>query len=177
MYILILQLIYYVSSKKEVKMKLSIIGTGYVGLVTGTCFAEMGHKVYCVDIDKKKIDNLKNNILPIYEPNLKELVIENQEKGDLIFTTNIKKALNNSSIVFIAVGTPMNDDGTANLKFVEAVSENIAESINHDMIIVMKSTVPVGTCHKIKNKINKILKKRKSNVKIEIVSNPEFLKE
>lgn len=158
-------------------MKLSIIGTGYVGLVTGTCFAEMGHKVYCVDIDKKKIDNLKNNILPIYEPNLKELVIENQEKGDLIFTTNIKKALNNSSIVFIAVGTPMNDDGTANLKFVEAVSENIAESINHDMIIVMKSTVPVGTCHKIKNKINKILKKRKSNVKIEIVSNPEFLKE
>ena len=99
-------------------MKLTIIGTGYVGLVTGTCFAEMGNKVYCVDIDEKKINDLKNNIMPIYEPNLDTLVRENQEKHDLIFTTDLKEALDDSNIIFLAVGTPMGEDGSANLDYI-----------------------------------------------------------
>lgn len=158
-------------------MNLTIVGTGYVGLVTGTCFAEMGHKVYCVDIDEEKINNLKKNILPIYEPNLKELIVGNQSKNSLIFTTNLKEGLDDSTIVFIAVGTPMNNDGTANLKFVNTVAENVGENISHDMIIVVKSTVPIGTCDKIENIVNSKIKKRNLNAKIEIVSNPEFLKE
>lgn len=153
-------------------MNITIIGTGYVGLVTGTCFAEMGNKVYCVDIDEEKINNLKNGILPIYEPNLWELVNENQEKGELIFTTDLKEGLKNSNMIFIAVGTPMNEDGTANLTYVKAAANNIADNLTQDSIVVIKSTVPVGTCHEVEKLIN-----QKTHFKVDVVSNPEFLKE
>ncbi len=158
-------------------MKLTIIGTGYVGLVTGTCFAEMGNKVYCVDNDTVKIENLQKNIIPIYEPHLKTLVSSNQEKGDLIFTTNLKDALDKSNIVFIAVGTPMMDDGSVNLEYIRNVAYEIGENISKDSLIVVKSTVPVGTSFKVKKIIEDIIKKRNLNIKIDIASNPEFLKE
>ena len=155
-------------------MNLTVIGTGYVGLVTGTCFAEMGNKVYCVDIDEEKINNLKKGIIPIYEPHLATMVIDNQAKDNLFFTADLKEALDNSNIIFIAVGTPQADDGSVNLSFVYTVAKQIAEVISKDSLIVTKSTVPVGTGFEIKNIIdeNKI-----NNVNIEIASNPEFLKE
>ena len=155
-------------------MKLTIIGTGYVGLVTGTCFAEIGNKVYCVDNDFEKVANLKNNILPIYEPNLESLVKSNQQKGDLIFTSNLKEALYNSNIIFIAVGTPERDDGSVNLDYIFNVANEIADVISQDSLIVIKSTVPVGTAFKVKEIIES---KLKDNIKIDIASNPEFLKE
>ncbi|WP_299524238.1 UDP-glucose/GDP-mannose dehydrogenase family protein [uncultured Methanobrevibacter sp.] len=155
-------------------MKITIIGTGYVGLVTGTCFAEMGNKVYCVDNDLEKIANLKENIIPIYEPNLETLVKSNQNKGDLIFTTNLKDALDNSNIIFIAVGTPASDDGSVNLDYVYNVALEIAENITNDSLIVIKSTVPVGTAFKVKEIIESNLDE---DIKIDIASNPEFLKE
>ena len=155
-------------------MNLTVIGTGYVGLVTGTCFAEMGNKVYCVDIDEEKINNLKRGIIPIYEPHLATMVIDNQAKNNLFFTTDLKEALDDSNIIFIAVGTPQAEDGSVNLSFVHAVANQIAEAISKDSLIVTKSTVPVGTGFEIKNIIdeNKI-----NDVNIEIASNPEFLKE
>ena len=155
-------------------MNLTVIGTGYVGLVTGTCFAEMGNKVYCVDIDEEKINNLKEGVIPIYEPHLATMVIDNQAKNNLFFTNNLKEALDNTNIIFIAVGTPQANDGSVNLNFVYAVAKQIAEVISKDSLIVTKSTVPVGTGFEIKNIIdeNKI-----NDVNIEIASNPEFLKE
>ena len=155
-------------------MKLTIVGTGYVGLVTGTCFAEMGNKVYCVDNDLEKVVNLKNNILPIYEPNLKSLVKSNQQKDDLIFTSDLKEALDDSNIIFIAVGTPEREDGSVNLDYIFNVANEIAEVISQDSLIVIKSTVPVGTAFKVKEIIES---KLKDNIKIDIASNPEFLKE
>ena len=155
-------------------MKLTIVGTGYVGLVTGTCFAEMGNKVYCVDNDLEKVVNLKNNILPIYEPNLKSLVKSNQEKDDLIFTSDLKEALDDSNIIFIAVGTPEREDGSVNLDYIFNVANEISEVISQDSLIVIKSTVPVGTAFKVKEIIES---KLKDNIKIDIASNPEFLKE
>jgi len=155
-------------------MNLTVIGTGYVGLVTGTCFAEMGNKVYCVDIDEKKINNLKKGIIPIYEPHLATMVIDNQAKENLFFTTNLKEALDDSNIIFIAVGTPEAEGGKVNLNFVYNVAEDIAKNITKDSLIVTKSTVPVGTGFEIK----KIIDENKINdVEIEIASNPEFLKE
>lgn len=155
-------------------MNLTVIGTGYVGLVTGTCFAEMGNKVYCVDIDEDKIDNLKKGIIPIYEPHLATMVIDNQAKDNLFFTVDLKEALDDSNIIFIAVGTPQADDGSVNLNFVYTVAKQIAEVISKDSLIVTKSTVPVGTGFEIKN----IIDENKTNdVNIEIASNPEFLKE
>ncbi len=155
-------------------MNLTVIGTGYVGLVTGTCFAEMGNRVYCVDIDEDKIDNLKKGIIPIYEPHLATMVIDNQAKDNLFFTTDLKEALDNSNIIFIAVGTPQADDGSVNLSFVYAVAKQIAEVISKHSLIVTKSTVPVGTGFEIK----KIIDENKVNdVNIQIASNPEFLKE
>ena len=155
-------------------MNLTVIGTGYVGLVTGTCFAEMGNKVYCVDIDEKKINNLKKGIIPIYEPHLATMVIDNQAKENLFFTTNLKEALDDSNIIFIAVGTPEAEGGKVNLNFVYNVAEDIAENITKDSLVVTKSTVPVGTGFEIK----KIIDENKINdVEIEIASNPEFLKE
>ena len=158
-------------------MKITVIGTGYVGLVTGACFSKMGNKVYCVDIDEAKIDGLKNGILPIFEPHLGTMVKKGQEKGDLIFTTQIKEALDNTDIIFIAVGTPMAKDGSANLDYIFSAASDIAQNISHDSLVVIKSTVPVGTCFKVKNHIQDILNDNGSSVKIDIASNPEFLKE
>lgn len=158
-------------------MNITVIGTGYVGLVTGACFSKMGNKVYCVDVDEAKIEGLKNGILPIFEPHLGTMVINGQKSGDLVFTTQIKEALDNTDIIFIAVGTPMAEDGSANLKYIFSAAEDIANNITKDSLVVIKSTVPIGTGFKVKEHIEKILKEKNSNVKIEIASNPEFLKE
>ena len=158
-------------------MKLSIIGTGYVGLVTGTCFSEMGNKVYCVDTDEGKINKLKQGIIPIYEPGLSEMVLKNHDAGTLNFTTDIKEALANTNICFIAVGTPMDEDGSADLQYVLAVAKEIGQYMVHDMIVVDKSTVPVGTAHRVEEVIQNELLLRNSDLKFKVVSNPEFLKE
>jgi len=158
-------------------MKITVIGTGYVGLVTGACFSKMGNKVYCVDIDEEKINGLKKGILPIFEPHLGTMVKNGQEKGDLIFTTQIKEALDDTDIIFIAVGTPMAEDGSANLDYIFSAATDIAENISHDSLVVVKSTVPIGTSFKVKAHIENILKENDSDVKIDIASNPEFLKE
>ena len=158
-------------------MNITVIGTGYVGLVTGACFSKMGNLVYCVDIDEAKIEGLKNGILPIFEPHLGTMVINGQKNGDLIFTTQIKEALDNTDIIFIAVGTPMAEDGSANLKYIFSAAEDIANNITKDSLVVIKSTVPIGTGFKVKERIEEILKENNSDVKIEIASNPEFLKE
>lgn len=158
-------------------MKISVIGTGYVGLVTGTCFSEMGNKVTCVDIDQKKIDNLKKGIIPIYEPGLEEMVLDNHKKGTLNFTTDIKEALENSTICFIAVGTPMGEDGSADLQYVLAVAKSIGQHMTHHMYVVDKSTVPVGTADKVKEATQNELDARNSDLTFDVISNPEFLKE
>ncbi len=161
-------------------MKLGMVGTGYVGLVTGTCFAEMGNDVICVDIDKNKIENLKKGIIPIYEPGLEKLVRKNYEKGSLSFTTEIKEAVSKSDIIFIAVGTPQSEDGSADLSYVLEVAKSIGRYIDHNLIVVDKSTVPVGTAQKVKDTIQKELDKRfkgKAPFDFDVVSNPEFLKE
>ena len=153
-------------------MNITVIGTGYVGLVTGACFSKMGNKVYCVDIDESKIEMLKNNVMPIFEPHLEGIVETSQKRGDLIFTTDIKEALDNTNIIFIAVGTPMSDDGSANLDYIYSAANNIAENITKDSLVVIKSTVPIGTAFEVKEIIQS-----KCDVKIDIASNPEFLKE
>ena len=158
-------------------MKLSIVGTGYVGLVTGTCFAEMGNSVVCVDIDEKKIEKLKNGIIPIYEPGLEAMVKENFERGTLHFTTDIKKALDETDVIFIAVGTPQGEDGSADLQYVLKVAEDIGKYMTHEMIVVDKSTVPVGTADKVKVTIQTELDRRGAEIPFHVVSNPEFLKE
>ena len=158
-------------------MKITVIGTGYVGLVTGTCFAEMGNQVYCVDIIEEKIKNLRNNIIDIYEPQLEELVKSNQDKGDLIFTTDLKTAIENTDLYFIAVGTPMAKDGSCNLEYVFNVAKSIGEYMNHDCFVITKSTVPVGTSHEIGKIIKNELNKRNKSFKFNLISNPEFLKE
>ena len=158
-------------------MNITVIGTGYVGLVTGACFSKMGNKVYCVDIDKQKVEGLKNGILPIFEPHLGTMVKNSQEKGDLIFTTEIKEALDDTDIVFIAVGTPMAEDGSANLDYIFSAASDIAENITRDSLVVIKSTVPIGTGFSVKEHIENILHERGSDVRIRIASNPEFLKE
>ncbi len=158
-------------------MNITVIGTGYVGLVTGACFSKMGNKVYCVDIDEEKIKGLKEGILPIFEPHLGTLVINGQKQGDLVFTTDIKEALDDTNIIFIAVGTPMADDGSANLDYIFSAASDIANNITKDSLVVIKSTVPIGTGFRVKEHIDNILKEKGSDVKIQIASNPEFLKE
>ncbi len=158
-------------------MNITIIGTGYVGLVTGACFSEMGSMVTCVDIDQEKIEGLKKGILPIYEPGLENLVIQNYNEGILNFSTNLEKVSKNSSIFFIAVGTPPGEDGSADLQYVLKVAEQIGNIINEYSVIVDKSTVPVGTADKVKRTIQKQLDTRGSNIEFDVVSNPEFLKE
>jgi len=158
-------------------MKLSIIGTGYVGLVTGTCFAEMGNHVYCMDTDQIKIENLQNGIMPIYEPGLEELVLKNQKEKSLFFTADMQEALEQSSICFIAVGTPMSEDGSADLQYVFAAARGIGRCMVRDMIVVNKSTAPVGTADRIAEIITEELEKRNAGHNFNIVSNPEFLKE
>ncbi|MBF0273894.1 MAG: UDP-glucose/GDP-mannose dehydrogenase family protein [Nitrospinae bacterium] len=158
-------------------MRICVIGTGYVGLVSGTCFAEMGNNVYCVDIDSNKIEGLKKGILPIYEPGLEELVKRNVKEKRLNFTTNLKEAVENSLFCFIAVGTPLDKDGSADLQHVKTVAKDIGESINDYKVIVTKSTVPVGTAKIVQSIIEDELKKKGTPLDFDIVSNPEFLKE
>ena len=158
-------------------MKLAVIGTGYVGLVSGTCFSEMGNKVICVDIDQEKINKLHQGIIPIYEPGLEKMVLKNVEKQNLFFTTKLEEAINESEIVFIAVGTPMGEDGSADLQYVLAVAKEIGQKMNKRLIVVDKSTVPVGTADKVKATIQAELDKRNATIKFDVVSNPEFLKE
>lgn len=158
-------------------MNITVIGTGYVGLVSGACFAEVGINTTCVDIDEIKVENLKKGIIPIYEPGLEELVIRNYEKKRLHFTTDIKDALKNSQVAFIAVGTPPKEDGSADLKHVLTVADQIGASINDYIVVVTKSTVPVGTAHKVKQQVKESLEKRQVNIPFDVASNPEFLKE
>lgn len=158
-------------------MKISVVGTGYVGLVSGTCFAEYGNTVYCVDTDENKIENLKNGIIPIYEPGLEPMVIENHKRGTLRFTTEIADALEKTDIVFIAVGTPMGEDGSADLQYVLSVAESIGRYMTHDLIVIDKSTVPIGTADKVRETIQRELDARESGHRFSVVSNPEFLKE
>jgi len=158
-------------------MKVGIIGSGYVGLVAAACFAEMGNDVVCVDVDQSKIDKLKNGIIPIYEPGLSVLVRDNFAKGSLKFSIDINVTLSVADVVFIAVGTPMGDDGSADLKYVLQVAQSIGENMKHHLVIVDKSTVPVGTADKVKEKIQYALDVRDSALTFNVVSNPEFLKE
>lgn len=158
-------------------MKVAVVGTGYVGLVTGTCFANMGNKVWCVDVDEKKIENLKNGIIPIYEPGLSEMVLENYQSDNLHFTTQIQEALEVCDICFIAVGTPMGEDGSADLHYVLGVAESIGKYMKHHMYVVDKSTVPVGTAGKVREQIQAQLDLRGSELTFDVISNPEFLKE
>lgn len=158
-------------------MKLTIIGTGYVGLVTGACFSQMGSTVTCVDVDEQKINNLKKGILPIYEPGLETIVADNYKEGLLHFTTRIEEAARQSSIFFIAVGTPAGEDGSADLQYVLAVAREIGKHMNQYSVIVDKSTVPVGTADKVKETVQDELDKRNADFEFDVVSNPEFLKE
>lgn len=159
-------------------MKIAVVGTGYVGLVTGTCFAEMGTVVFCVDIDKKKIENLKNGIIPIFEPGLDEMVERNVKAGRLNFTTDLTTVLNDVDIVFSAVGTPPDEDGSADLRYVLDVARTVGQNLEKHIVVVTKSTVPVGTAKLVKQAIQDELDKRgKSNIDFDVASNPEFLKE
>lgn len=158
-------------------MNISVIGTGYVGLVSGTCFAEMGNKVSCVDVLEEKINNLKEGKIPIYEPSLESLVIKNYKNGNLSFTTSLKDSIINSNIVFIAVGTPMGEDGSADLQYVLSVAKDIGENMQSPLVVVNKSTVPVGTASKVREVIEGELQKRGVSIDFSVASNPEFLKE
>jgi UDPglucose 6-dehydrogenase len=158
-------------------MKIAVVGTGYVGLVTGTCFAEVGIDVICIDIDQKKIENLKKGILPIYEPGLEELVTRNVEAGRLQFSTSLAQSIAGCDVAFIAVGTPPGENGSADLKYVLGVATEIGENINDYIVVVTKSTVPVGTAVKVNEALQTALSKRNANIEFDVASNPEFLKE
>ncbi len=158
-------------------MKVLIVGTGYVGLVTGTCLAETGATVYCIDINEQKIENLNKGILPIYEPGLDQLVERNVEKGRLFFTTRMQEVIQDSDVIFIAVGTPPGEDGSADLQYVVSVARNIGKYLQDYTVVVTKSTVPVGTARKVKAAVQEELGKRGSDLKFDVASNPEFLKE
>jgi UDPglucose 6-dehydrogenase len=158
-------------------MKIAVIGTGYVGLVTGTCFAAVGVEVTCVDIDQKKIENLKKGILPIYEPGLEEMVLKNSSKKRLHFSTSLKESIQGAEVVFIAVGTPPDEDGSADLKYVLGVASSIGEYMTEPLVVVTKSTVPVGTSIKVKKAVQDALDKRSAKIDFYVASNPEFLKE
>ena len=158
-------------------MNITVIGSGYVGLVSGTCFAEVGNKVTCVDIDPIKIEKLNKGIIPIFEAGLETMVLNNVKNKNLFFTMELDKALQNSEIAFIAVGTPMGDDGSADLQYVLSVAKSIGQSMQKRLIVVDKSTVPIGTADKVKATIQEELDERGSNLEFDVVSNPEFLKE
>ncbi len=158
-------------------MKIIIVGTGYVGLVTGACFSEMGVDVVCVDVDANKINNLKRGIIPIYEPGLEDLVLRNYKAKRLQFTTEITNHLNDTEIIFCAVGTPPDEDGSADLRYVLEVARTIGKIINKYILVVTKSTVPVGTAQKVKETILDELYKRGLEVDFDVAANPEFLKE
>lgn len=158
-------------------MNIAIVGTGYVGLVSGTCFAELGANVVCVDVDVRKVDNLINGKIPIYEPGLETMVLRNMKAGRLHFTTDLVSVLDEVEIVFSAVGTPPDEDGSADLRYVLNVAKTIGENMKKYLLVVTKSTVPVGTAQLIKATIQKELDKRKVDVSFDVASNPEFLKE
>jgi UDPglucose 6-dehydrogenase len=158
-------------------MKISIVGTGYVGLVTGTCFAETGVTVTCVDIDQSKIDKLNHGQVPIYEPGLDDLIRRNVEKERLFFTTRIEESLVEANVAFIAVGTPPDEDGSADLRYVLGVARDIGRYMNHYMVVVTKSTVPIGTALKVRSAVREELEKRGVDIEFDVASNPEFLKE
>ncbi|WP_314408614.1 UDP-glucose/GDP-mannose dehydrogenase family protein [Pseudomonas kuykendallii] len=158
-------------------MNITVIGTGYVGLVTGACIAEMGNTVVCVDVDPKKIENLKKGILPIYEPGLENVVTSNFESGRLLFTTSLVEAMKSSDVFFIAVGTPPGEDGSADLRYVLEVAKQIGANLARPAIVVNKSTVPVGTGDKVRAAVAEQLQQRGAEIDFEVVSNPEFLKE
>jgi len=158
-------------------MKIVIVGSGYVGLVTGACFSEVGIDVVCVDIDRKKIDNLNNGVVPIFEPGLEEMLLRNMKKGRLSFTTNIAAAIKDCEVVFIAVGTPPDEDGSADLKYVLSVARDCGKYMNDYMLVVTKSTVPVGTSQKVRLALQDELNKRNVAIEFDVASNPEFLKE
>lgn len=158
-------------------MKISIVGTGYVGLVSGTCFAETGINVSCVDIDTSKINNLNKGIIPIYEPGLETMITNNVEKNRLFFSTDLESSLKECDAVFIAVGTPPDEDGSADLQYVLSVAKDIGKYMTDYIVVVDKSTVPIGTAEKVRQAIQSELDKRKSNLKFDVASNPEFLKE
>ena len=158
-------------------MNIAIVGTGYVGLVSGTCFAEMGVNVTCVDVNEEKINSLKNGQVPIYEPGLDEMVLRNHREGRLNFTTDLTSCLDNVDIVFSAVGTPPDEDGSADLQYVLAVAREFGQNIKKYTVLVTKSTVPVGTAKKVKAVIREELEKRGVDIPFDVASNPEFLKE
>lgn len=158
-------------------MNIAIVGTGYVGLVSGACFSEMGINVTCVDIDEKKIQKLKDGIMPIYEPGLDELVERNVKAGRLQFTTDLRTCLDDVEVVFSAVGTPPDEDGSADLKYVLEVARTVGRNMNKYVVLVTKSTVPVGTAKKVRAAIQEELDKRGMNIEFDVASNPEFLKE
>ena len=158
-------------------MNIAIVGTGYVGLVSGTCFAETGVNVTCVDVDAKKIERLQQGEIPIYEPGLDQMVLKNVKAGRLKFTTDLASILNDQEIVFSAVGTPPDEDGSADLKYVLQVAKTIGENLNRYLVVVTKSTVPVGTAKKVRLAIEQELQKRGVDVPFDVASNPEFLKE
>lgn len=158
-------------------MKIAIFGTGYVGLVTGVAFAEMGNDVICVDVDPRKVEKLKAGVSPIYEPGLEELLAANIAAKRIEFTSDEKMAMQDAEVVFIAVGTPPQEDGSADLSYVLQVAETIAENISNYVVVVNKSTVPVGTFHRVKDKISEVLKRRQMNADFDVCSNPEFLRE
>ena len=158
-------------------MKIAIVGTGYVGLVTGTCFADVGIDVTCIDIDKEKISKLSEGIIPIYEPGLENLVKKNHQAGRLHFSTDLTSVLDDVEVVFSAVGTPPDEDGSADLKYVLDVARTIGQNLNHYALVVTKSTVPVGTAQKVRQTIADELQKRGVDIEFDVASNPEFLKE
>lgn len=158
-------------------MNIAVVGTGYVGLVSGTCFAEMGVNVTCVDVDRNKIENLLNGKVPIYEPGLDEMVIRNYKEGRLHFTTDLVSCLDDVEVVFSAVGTPPDEDGSADLKYVLEVARTVGRNMNKYLVLVTKSTVPVGTAQKVKAAIQEELDKRGVQIDFDVASNPEFLKE
>jgi len=168
---------YFCDTYKNCYMKISIIGTGYVGLVSGACFSEMGIITSCLDIDSEKIEKLRNGIMPIWEPGLEQMVKRNLEKNRLSFTTDLSKSIKDAQACFIAVGTPPDEDGSADLKYVLSVAREIGEKMQNYMVIITKSTVPIGTSEKVRMAVKEELYKRNSNLEFDVASNPEFLKE
>jgi UDPglucose 6-dehydrogenase len=159
---------------EEIKMQIAVVGTGYVGLVTGVCLSDIGHDVTCVDIDEEKVKRMKQGISPIYELGLEELMKKNIAAGRLHFTTNHAEAFADAKVIYIAVGTPMREDGRADLQYVEQVAKDIGENIQQDVIVVTKSTVPVGTNERVRDIVREY---SQGKFRVDVVSNPEFLRE
>ncbi|MCK5941031.1 MAG: UDP-glucose/GDP-mannose dehydrogenase family protein, partial [Planctomycetes bacterium] len=158
-------------------MKIAVVGTGYVGLVTGSCLADVGMDVTCVDVDAQKIANLHKGILPIYEPGLEDIVERNTKAGRLHFTTDLNEAVQGAEAAFIAVGTPPGEDGSADLRYVLAVAKEIGEKMSDYLVVITKSTVPVGTAEKVRKELVAALAARNADIPFDVASNPEFLKE